>query len=900
VTVRAHRVRGLGAAAALALLLVGVPALLSVPAGWSLAQVAGSSAATWRMVLGQQVSDYTLVWQLALALAVWIAWLVCAVAFVEEITAVVQRRPARRLPLVGGTVQLAIAHLVALVVMAALSNSAPTTRGGSPAHTVALADVVSRAVVAERKPLEEAQQVEPERRTYVVRHGDSLWAIAERELGDPLRYHEIFDLNRGRPQPGGRVLRTPDKIWAGWVLYLPPGVARTSDRPPHGTAPQPPLSADPRPTLPAVQTLVSSAPPPSPSPAPNATATPSPAPTPAAVPARPRVVPRRQGDMVVLPSGGLLALSFVSGLGTVLALQRLRRRRNYQPAAPRPSGLAPRHEPVATLALHLQRAARDGWDHDDEREASTLAADVRPDDTPRASPGVLAFGEVGGHAVRADVATLGGVGFIGDGATDCVRALVLDAVMASQTDRPEIELLIGGAASDLGLGDILIGRAGVRLLLNAEEAVAAAEVALVHRTRLAAATHATDRSSLADREPGEPLPVVVVVARSDDLNGARLHAILSAGGRFGIAALLLGEWSQGTTVDIGGAGEVRRVTGAARAPALSLEGGRAVQASLADALDCLSVLDLGSKPIETEVGVDGSAPSSDNESPPWVADDGGEARRAIAEVGGAAQLVAPIRVALLGGYRVEAAGAEVSTGLRSGARELLAYLALHPRGVSAEALVELLWPDADGERGTHRLHTVVSNLRTTLRSAAGLTETEVIEWRTGRYMPDHRVIDVDVWRFEAALLACSRAQTDSELIEALTAATAAYGGDLLDQADYEWTEALRVDLRGRAMNACVALADLHEAAGDMTRAVDALDLAVRLDPYAEDMHRRLMQVLVRMGRPDAARDRWRHLRTRLGEIDLDPEQETEALAAELIGSTSRPARAWPGGARTRR
>ena len=70
----------------------------------------------------------------------------------------------------------------------------------------------------------------PEGRRY-----DCLWDIAERTLGDPLRYKEIFELNRDRVQPDGRRLVDADLIRPGWVLTMPadatgPGVVRPGAR----------------------------------------------------------------------------------------------------------------------------------------------------------------------------------------------------------------------------------------------------------------------------------------------------------------------------------------------------------------------------------------------------------------------------------------------------------------------------------------------------------------------------------------------------------------------------------------------------------------------------------------------------------------------------------------------
>ncbi|NHB84717.1 LysM peptidoglycan-binding domain-containing protein [Tessaracoccus sp. HDW20] len=69
----------------------------------------------------------------------------------------------------------------------------------------------------------------------VVQRGDSLWAIAERVLGDGARWPEIHELNRG-------MIADPDEIEIGWVLALP-------DAQPPAPA-DPPPSHHPRPGLP--------------------------------------------------------------------------------------------------------------------------------------------------------------------------------------------------------------------------------------------------------------------------------------------------------------------------------------------------------------------------------------------------------------------------------------------------------------------------------------------------------------------------------------------------------------------------------------------------------------------------------------------------------------------------
>jgi LysM repeat protein len=63
-------------------------------------------------------------------------------------------------------------------------------------------------------------QPTPAGRTYTVEAGDSLWSIAQAQLGDGLRHGELATLNPG----SGDLLRV------GQVLRLPAGAAPTAGR----------------------------------------------------------------------------------------------------------------------------------------------------------------------------------------------------------------------------------------------------------------------------------------------------------------------------------------------------------------------------------------------------------------------------------------------------------------------------------------------------------------------------------------------------------------------------------------------------------------------------------------------------------------------------------------------
>ncbi|WP_129787359.1 LysM peptidoglycan-binding domain-containing protein [Promicromonospora panici] len=61
----------------------------------------------------------------------------------------------------------------------------------------------------------------PESAEVIVESGDTLWGIAEEELGDGTKYPEVFEASRATEQPGGARLTDPDYILPGWTVTVP-------------------------------------------------------------------------------------------------------------------------------------------------------------------------------------------------------------------------------------------------------------------------------------------------------------------------------------------------------------------------------------------------------------------------------------------------------------------------------------------------------------------------------------------------------------------------------------------------------------------------------------------------------------------------------------------------------
>ena len=170
---------------------------------------------------------------LVLAAGVWVCWALFTASTAAELLALIRARQARPLPGLGIFQRPAAALVTAVAVgftIAPLATgaSAPSATAPPPLPVAATstdlaasAQFVSAPVTPQTPAaymVREDQAPSTAAPIYQVQRRDTLWALAERYLGDPLRYPEIARLN---PIPIG-----PDnEIYPGTVLVLPPDAA---------------------------------------------------------------------------------------------------------------------------------------------------------------------------------------------------------------------------------------------------------------------------------------------------------------------------------------------------------------------------------------------------------------------------------------------------------------------------------------------------------------------------------------------------------------------------------------------------------------------------------------------------------------------------------------------------
>lgn len=220
-----HALTALGSLAVITALLAGLPALL----WWATRIVLEAGLDDLTHLTGRQ--DTGAAFLLVLAAVGWIAWAQFAIAIVVEVPAQLRGRAAPRLRGAGlGSLQRAAATLVGAILVllptsTALASPTPAqaaTAATTPGHhSGAEAEANHTSTPGHTEP---AATESPGRPRYTVRDArpaESLWTIAEQQLGDGQRWEEIAALNEGRTMPDGEVFHADAPLQPGWQLHLP-------------------------------------------------------------------------------------------------------------------------------------------------------------------------------------------------------------------------------------------------------------------------------------------------------------------------------------------------------------------------------------------------------------------------------------------------------------------------------------------------------------------------------------------------------------------------------------------------------------------------------------------------------------------------------------------------------
>jgi DNA-binding SARP family transcriptional activator len=246
-----------------------------------------------------------------------------------------------------------------------------------------------------------------------------------------------------------------------------------------------------------------------------------------------------------------------------------------------------------------------------------------------------------------------------------------------------------------------------------------------------------------------------------------------------------------------------------------------------------------------------------------------------------------VEVFTLGEFVILNGGRAEQGSLSRSARDLAAYLLMHPRQhLRRERLVEMFW----GEMEESRARKAMSHALWQIRRITGLDRKESKGQLTSDgghvMMQPGPSIFVDARAFCKRLGAALSNPADPDIEARLDAALKLYRGSFLEHSDDPWVVELREELQSqyvKGMRLKIALL------AQSRRYDDAIDCARRVlgvDPLRESMQRQVMRLEVLNGnRAHALRQYDRCARMLRSEYGVDPMPDTQNLYQRIRSGT---------------
>lgn len=198
------------------------------------------------------------------------------------------------------------------------------------------------------------------------------------------------------------------------------------------------------------------------------------------------------------------------------------------------------------------------------------------------------------------------------------------------------------------------------------------------------------------------------------------------------------------------------------------------------------------------------------------------------------------------------------------------------RDVCQGQIIDILWPDADGDVSQNAFKITLHRLR----SLTG--DPKSVNFRDGKVSLDSQYWWVDTWAFERLL---GRAEADlkdrhkGESISSFQKAVALYRGEFLAGDHAIPKIASQSDkLRSKFLRGANNLGRLFEEKGDFEKAIETYKKGIETDASAEEFYQRLMTCYQRRGRKAEAIEIYSRLKKTLhSHHGITPSIEAEAI-----------------------
>ena len=221
---------------------------------------------------------------------------------------------------------------------------------------------------------------------------------------------------------------------------------------------------------------------------------------------------------------------------------------------------------------------------------------------------------------------------------------------------------------------------------------------------------------------------------------------------------------------------------------------------------------------------------------------------------------------------------------------VLAYLLTH-RGkqITQDELIDILWPDEEIDNPVNTLKTMRHRLCGMLDALGGIPGKEMIRYNHGIYAWSEEVDCVlDIDQFSTYCELAEQEQDDSQKISYYLNALEYYNGDFLPKLSSEmWVMSAHAYYHAeylRVVKKCIALLRTENRYYEI---ITVCQKAVTIEPYDEDLHRELIDALVRTGAKQSALNHYEKVKELFyHEFGINLSEDLVELYKQIIDETN--------------
>ncbi len=206
--------------------------------------------------------------------------------------------------------------------------------------------------------------------------------------------------------------------------------------------------------------------------------------------------------------------------------------------------------------------------------------------------------------------------------------------------------------------------------------------------------------------------------------------------------------------------------------------------------------------------------------------------------------------------------------------------------VTRDQIFEVFWPDLSVKEATNVFHVTKRKITEKISNQVFKRGNyELTQYGNGFYTPSTKVVrHYDVADFEAAVDEASMTFDDEKQEALYRRAVETYKAPLLQTIDMPWVIDRREKLHRKYGDALIGLARIYKARDAHETALGYFARSLHEMPTREDIHREIMQLYYKIGRPKYAIEQYQLLENLLqSTLQVSPSRETRTLYQKIEG-----------------